>query len=117
MAFPGTYNFNYYVGDTYQFRIYPKDADGNTFSLDAYTSAAFTIANKRGGGAGVTQLNATAEIDTTTDSVLCTISPTQGRNLNAGTTYIYDIQITDNINIYTLLTGTITPTADITGAV
>ena len=117
MAFPGTYNFNYYRGDTYQFIIYPKDSDGNTFPLDDFSSAVFTIANKRGGGTGVQQYSATAEINTVTDAVTCTITPTQGRNLTAGTSYVYDIQITDGINIYTLLTGTITTTDDITGAI
>jgi len=49
MAFPGTYNFSYYRGDTYQFVIRPKNANGTTFALDAYAgNAAFTIANVRG---------------------------------------------------------------------
>jgi hypothetical protein len=115
MAFPGLYNFNYYIGDTYKFTIYPKDADGNTFSLNSFTGALFTIANKRGSTG--TQISATAEIDTTTDTVLCTITPSQGRSLNSTTTYVYDVQITDGSNIYTLLTGSITPTDDISGAI
>ncbi len=36
MAFPGTYNINYYKGDTYQFRIYPKDTAGYPFDLSVY---------------------------------------------------------------------------------
>jgi hypothetical protein len=49
MAFPGTYNINYYKGDTYEFRIYPKDAEGNAFPLGDYEgSETFTIANVRG---------------------------------------------------------------------
>lgn len=117
MAFPGTYNFNYYRGDTYSFNIYPKDADGNTFSLNDFTTAIYTIANKRGGGAGVVQTTATATLDKTNNAVICTITAVQGRSLASTSTYVYDIQITDGINIYTLLTGTITPTDDITGAV
>jgi sarcosine oxidase delta subunit len=119
MAFPGTYNFNYYRGDTYSFVITPKDASGNTFALDAFGSALFTIANKRGTGA--TQYGAasgiTASINTTDDTVTCTISATGGRNLASGTTYVYDVEITSGSIKYTILTGTITPTDDITGAV
>jgi predicted DNA binding protein len=116
MAFPGTYNFNYYRGDTYQFVIRPKTTNGGTFALDDYDgNAIFTIANKRGTGA--TQVNATATIDVEQDIVTCTIEPSQGRNLSAGTTYVYDVQIDNGANIiYTLLTGSITVTDDITGA-
>lgn len=116
MAFPGTYNFNYYRGDTYQFIIRPKTSNGGSFALDAYDgNAVFTIANKRGSGA--TQIPATATIDTEQDIVTCTIEPDQGRQLSAGTTYVYDVQIDNGAGvIYTLLTGTITITDDITGA-
>lgn len=117
MAFPSTYNFNYYRGDTYQFIIRPKVANGGSFSLDAYEgNAIFTIADKRG-SAG-TQTAATAVIDIVNDIVTCTITPAQGRLLSGGTTYVYDVQIDNGAGIiYTLLTGTITVTDDITGAV
>ena len=52
MAFPSTYNFSYYRGDTYQFVIRPKNANGTTFALDDYENVDFTIANVRG-SAGV----------------------------------------------------------------
>jgi hypothetical protein len=114
MAFPSTYNFNYYRGDTTQFVARPKNAnDGSSFDLTGY-SASFTIANQRG-SAG-TQYDATATANSTSDIVTCTITPTVGRELEAGT-YVYDIEIDNGIQIYTLLTGTITVTDDITGAV
>jgi hypothetical protein len=117
MAFPGTYNFSYYRGDTYQFIIRPKNANGTTFSLDAYSgNVDFTIANRRG-SAG-TQIGATAVIDTANDIVTCTITGAQGRELSAGTTYVYDVQIDNGAGvIFTLLTGSITVTDDVTGAV
>lgn len=118
MAFPSTYDFNYYRGDTAQFVARPKNAnDGSSFDLANY-SAIFTIANQRG-SAG-TQYTASAVVNTTTDIITCTITPTVGRTLAAGT-YVYDVQITDATPtpdvIYTILTGTITVTDDITGAV
>lgn len=62
MAFPGTYNINYYKGDTYEFNVYPKNSDGTTFNLNtdpAYTPT-FTIATKRGSASTVaTALGAT----------------------------------------------------------
>lgn len=117
MAFPGTYNFNYYRGDTYQFIIRPKNANGAVFPLDAYAGrAAFTIANVRGSSGS--QVSATATVDIVQDIVTCTITAAQGRLLSAGTTYVYDVQIDNGAGIiYTLLTGNITVTDDVTGAV
>lgn len=117
MAFPGTYNFSYYRGDTNQFVIRPKNANGTTFALDAYSgSAVFTIANRRGSSGN--QIAATATINTADDILTCTITGEQGRELEAGTTYVYDVQIDNGAGvIFTLLTGSITVTDDITGAV
>jgi hypothetical protein len=114
MAFPGTYNFSYYRGDTNQFVIRPKNASGSSFDLTGY-SAQFFIANRRGSTG--TQFEAQAVVDTANDIVTCTILPGVGRNLTAGT-FVYDVQITTGAaNIVTLLTGSITVTDDITGAV
>jgi hypothetical protein len=38
MAFPGTYNFNYYRGDTAQFVVRPKTSNGASFDLTDYDS-------------------------------------------------------------------------------
>jgi hypothetical protein len=120
MAFPGTYNFNYYRGDTHQFVLSPKNSDGTTFQLDSYApgavnSAIYTIATAR--GVAGTKTSAQAVINTTNDTVVCTILPTVGRTLAAGT-YVYDVQInSSSTNIITLLTGTITITDDVTGAI
>lgn len=114
MAFPSTYDFNYYRGDTAEFVARPKNAnDGSSFELTDY-DAAFTIANQRGSGA--TQYEASAVVNETSDIVTCTITPTVGRTLAAGT-YVYDVEIENGVEIYTLLTGTVTVTDDITGAV
>ena len=117
MAFPGTYNFNYYRGDTAEFVVRPKTANGSAYDLTNYT-ATFTIANRRGSTG--TQYVATATVNDTTDIVTCTITPAVGRTLAAGT-YVYDIQITDPTPnpdvILTILTGSITVTDDVTGAV
>jgi hypothetical protein len=114
MAFPGTYNFNYYRGDTAQFVARPKNSnDGSSFELTDY-SASFTIANQRG-SAG-TQYSASAIVNEVSDIVTCTITPAVGRDLEPGS-YVYDVEIENGIEVHTLLTGTITVTDDITGAV
>ena len=114
MAFPGNFNFSYYRGDTNQFVIRPKNANGSAFDLGAYTSI-FTIANRRGSTG--TQYQAQSVVDTNNDLITCTILPGVGRSLAAGT-YVYDVQITSGAtNIITVLTGSITVTDDITGAV
>lgn len=114
MAFPGTYNFNYYRGDTAEFVIQPKTSNGEAFDLTGYT-ANFTIATARGIGG----TSATAVVNDVTNIITCTIVPSVGRALVAGT-YVYDVQITNETPnpdvIFTLLTGTITVTNDITGS-
>jgi hypothetical protein len=114
MAFPGTYNFNYYAGDTYQFVIRPKNSDGSQFDLTGFTGG-FTIATARG-SAG-TKYVGTASIDTVNDLVTCTITTTLGTSIPAGSTYVYDVQISNASNIvHTLLTGTVTITEQVTGS-
>jgi len=113
MAFPGTYNFNYYRGDTAEFVIRPKTANGDAFDLTGF-SADFFIATAR--GEGQTQYEAQAVVDGSADTITCTILPGLGRDLAAGT-YVYDVQIDSGATlVYTLLTGTVTVTDDITGA-
>jgi hypothetical protein len=115
MAFPGTYSINYYEGDRYEFVIYPKDAAGNTFNLDSYTST-FTIASALGASPSFS-VGGEATIDGAKTKITCVILPTVGRQLVAGTTYYYDVQISSGTDVvYTLLKGTISVTADVTGA-
>jgi hypothetical protein len=119
MAFPGTLNINYYRGDTYEFILYPKKADGTIFNLINYSSA-FKIAAVRGAAGVSGQVEASATIANDGNSLICRIRPADGRQLAAGTTYVYDVQITNSstvpATIYTLVTGTISVTDDVTGA-
>ena len=115
MAFPGTYNFSYYRGDTNEFVIRPKNSNGSAFDLAGY-SADFFIATARG-STSVTQYEAQAVVDSTNDLVTCTILPGVGSQLAPGT-YVYDVQIDSGASlVYTLLTGSITVTDHISGAV
>jgi hypothetical protein len=119
MAFPGTYNFNYYRGDTFSFIIRPRDASGDPFPLEGF-EAEFVIADRRGGGTTanpVIQRNATAVVNTVDGIVTCTISDSVGRSLDTTRTWVYDVQIDDGISVFTLLNGNITVTDDVTGAV
>lgn len=114
MAFPATYNIQYYQGDTYQFAIRPKTSAGEIFPVtSAAYNAYFRIDIERGrtDGSGI---NAIATIGD--NSITCTITPTVGNLLSSSNTYFYDVSIenkTDNSIVYTLLTGTISITADI----
>jgi hypothetical protein len=113
MAFPATYNFNYYRGDSYSFSITPKNANGVSFDLTGY-SASFKIATGRG-VSGVFVINGTVTVSPGSGTVDCSISPTIGNNLGL-TVYSYDVEITKGNKVYTLVTGTINVTQDITGA-
>lgn len=119
MAFPGTYNFTYYRGDTFEFTLELKNQDGTDFALAEYEGIVFTIADKRGPSG--TKYTASAAKDISLPSTInCKIIPSVGRNLSGGT-YVYDIQITDTTPdpdiIYTVLTGQINVLDDISGAV
>ena len=123
MAFPGTYNFNYYAGDTFEFFVYPKNSSGLAFDDLADYTPNFVIATSRGSASAAVlssddalELLATVEDG---DHVSCTILPDGGRQLSSAT-YLYDLEIENTDpespsfgKIFTLLTGTITVTQDV----
>ena len=116
MAFPATYNFNYYRGDSYEFVIYPKNANGTAFDLTSYNSNLFTVATDRGTGATLVGTGNVTKSGST--ALICKITPTLG-DLMSLATYTYDVQINDTSasTKYTLLTGNISVTQDVSGRV
>lgn len=126
MAFPGTYNFSYYKGDTFSFVIYPKTSTGTSFDLTTYDAAnggngaSFTIASARGSAGVASQLSGTAVISLDDNSITCTLTPDVGAQLDANLSYVYDVQIDkgsgSTATVFTLLTGSITVTDQVTGA-
>ena len=114
MAFPGTYNFSYYKGDTNEFVIRPKNSSGSAFDLTGY-SAEFFIASARGDNPAFS-VEAQAVVSAVNDTITCTILPGVGTTLDAGS-YVYDVQISSGAAlIFTVVTGTITVTEQVTGA-
>jgi hypothetical protein len=124
MAFPGTYNFNYYAGDTFEFFVYPKNSSGGVFDdLSQYTPL-FLVATARGSASAsvISSLDSNDALATVEDGdhISCTIKPDGGRQLTAGT-YFYDVQIENTTasaaasfgKVFTLLTGTINVTQDV----
>lgn len=113
MAFPGTYNISYYKGDTLEFVIYPKLADGSPYDLTDYT-VKFSFSTARGSAGSSTYHEAYAVISSAKDSVRCAIRPADSSYLNAGTTYVYDVEITKSATpyslVHTILTGNISVT-------
>ena len=121
MAFPGTYNFSYYKGDTLEFKIFPKDASGAAFDLEDYAnenSPLFTISTARGLAGLEDQISCFAEISVDFTHVVCTIRPDDGEQLIAGQQYVYDVEISKPDSPYdfvnTLLTGNISVTDQVT---
>ena len=117
MSFPGTYNINYYKGDTFEFRVYPKDNAGNAFSLSGFSTVSFTISNILGEGPGKVTIDAYAAVDSS-GFILCAIRPEDAELMVAGTTYVYDVEMKRVANpydyVYTLLSGSITVTEEVT---
>lgn len=118
MAFPATYNFNYYRGDSFDFVIQPKNSDGSAFNLSEYSSssATFTVAS-RVGGVETFLFNGDVSVNSEGSYITCSISPEDGENLEQGTSYVYDVEIRNEENVFTLIAGTITVTNDISGRV
>lgn len=116
MSFPGTYNINYYKGDTFEFRIYPKDANGTAFPLNTFTSAKFSIATERGSS---TIIEGYAALSNDNLYIQCAITPAiSAQLLTANSPYVYDVEIGRDAEpydiVYTVLTGTITLTEQVT---
>jgi hypothetical protein len=117
MAFPGKYDFNYYKGDTLEFKVYPKTTTGQAFSLQGY-EASFNIATSRGLPTDQ-QINAYSQPSPDKSYITCAITPADGSELQPGTTYVYDIEIrnmtaTPYPLVYTLLNGNISITDQVT---
>lgn len=116
MAFPGTYNIRYYKGDTFEFKIFPKTSTGAAFPLTDYSSVKFTIATQRGSSS---LIEGYATISDDGQSVDCAITPAVSASLLLeNSPYVYDVEIGKDSEpydfVYTLLTGTITLTDQVT---
>ena len=119
MAFPGELNINYYKGDTYEFKVYPQKTDGSIFQLDDYSNATFKIAEIRGIAGLPDQITGSAIISTDGTHITCAITPENGAEMNSSITYVYDVQIYapgpgTYDKVFTLLTGSISVTDDVT---
>ena len=115
ISFPASYNIRYYKGDLYQFVIRPKTSAGDIYPIDSATyNAFFRISTARNASASATVSGFTSIGD---NAVTCELRPSVGNGLVPGTTYYYDVSIQNSSNaniVYTLLTGTISVTGDIT---
>lgn len=128
MAFPSTYNFSYYKGDTFEFKIYPKNSNGTAFDLSTFATTAipagggakFTIATSRGSAGVNGKKDCPAVISLSDNSITCTITPDIGKTLSAAqnVSYVYDVEISkgSGATVHTLLTGNISITEQVTGA-
>lgn len=121
MAFPGTYNIAYYKGDTFEFLINPKDTTGAPFNLTGYGDPRFTISNYAGPEqtpSTPTKISIEGFASTVDNTYIkCAITPDNALNMTAGTTYVYDVEIskpgTDYDYIYTFLSGNISTTEQV----
>ena len=118
MAFPGTYNFNYYKGDTFEFVIFPKNSDGSAFDMTDF-DVAFTISTARGTAGLENRTSSYALVDG--NSIICAILPDDSDAWATATSYVYDVEIrrfdpaVDSYEkVYTILTGNISVTEQVT---
>jgi len=113
MAFPGTYNISYYKGDTLEFRVYPKLANGSSYDLTDYT-VKFSFSTARGSSGSANYHEAYAIVSNDKTYIQCAIRPADASYLTAGTAYVYDVEITKSATpysfVHTVLTGNISVT-------
>jgi hypothetical protein len=110
MAWPYTYDIQYYYGDTYQFVAYPRE-NNVPYDLNGKTVAC-EIATERGNPeAVVASMN--TEISTDFSRIFCSITPAIGLQL-VNNNYVYDLEIRNGEEVYTLLTGDISIQRDVT---
>lgn len=114
MAFPSTFNFNYYSGDRYEFVIRPKQSNGDIFDLTDF-DAVMSINTARASSGSVPFLtNIQGTVNVSQGTITIVILPSYGDNMKAAS-YVYDVEIynNDRSEVYTIVTGTITVTRDI----
>jgi hypothetical protein len=115
MSFPANFNISYYKGDLYQFVIRPKTSAGDPFPISSSTHTPFFYISTSRNGPAENTIVAAASIDG--GNITATIFPSEGNQLSPGTQYFYDVSVqknTDPDEIFTLLTGTVSVTGDIT---
>ena len=110
---PTVYDFKYYQGDSFPFLIRPRTKSGVAYDLTDYT-ATLDIAERRG-SESTFRTRRFPTVDSIENTILCNIPPTTGALLSSGTTYYYDVTITKESLVYTLLTGTLTVTDSVLG--
>lgn len=113
MAFPANYDIRYYMGDTHEFNIYPKDSSGAVFPLAEYSLVQFTISERRGTPLPTDDqpVQGYAAFSNDRTNISCAITPENSANLVASKTYVYDVKISKTgspyNSVFTLLTGNI----------
>jgi hypothetical protein len=80
--------------------------------------AKFVVSTSRGSSGVPGKITCTAQISIADNSITCTISPALGNQMNANTSYVYDVEISkgSGATVFTLLTGTISVTDQVSGA-
>lgn len=108
MALPVYRDINYYRGDTFAEKLYPKNSDGSSFSLSGYESYLYIDLN-RDGILNDSSKSIQASVDTSENSIVYTITSTVGISLLAETTYSYEVKIKNTVSseVYTLVTGSL----------
>ena len=116
MAFPATYNFAAYQGDTLTFNVTYKEG-----AVDAEVGVSLTGATllcqikATKGGSVVTTMTCTADADQVTNpgKMAVLLSDTNAALLTASS-YVYDIEVTwADTTVQTILEGSISVTADV----
>ena len=106
---PARYDFKYYVGDTKDLVLYPKNSDGTPYDLSDYVTS-MVIADELSMSPA---WSAEAQASIVGQTIECSIQPNIGNQLISKSRYHYDVQISKTVGgkeyVFTLVKGVITP--------
>ena len=106
---PARYDFKYYVGDTKDFVLYPKNSDGTPYDLSDYVTS-MVIADELSMSPA---WSAEAQASIVGQTIECSIQPNIGNQLISKSRYFYDVQISKTVGgkeyVFTFVKGVITP--------
>jgi hypothetical protein len=110
MTWPYTYNITYYYGDSFDLVLYPRE-NNISYDLTGKTSL-FSVATERGNPEAIV-ISASPQMSASPSRLICSIAPELGLALT-GNSYVYDIEIRNGNEVYTLLTGDVAVEKDVT---
>jgi hypothetical protein len=110
---PGFKSFKIYRGDTFAFQMTLKTGSSTFLNI---TNSSFIAQVKEKGKTTVAATLAVTKVNLLGGVIKVTLSSTESSKLVANKSYVYDVEMTNEENKTTILTGPILVTADVSSS-